>query len=86
MVIRSKLTVVRFLLMAKILFLIFCVIGRLSLYAQTDDRKRSFMWDKASGQWVDIDSHRDIRTAIKVASKTVAPELLSLPVSAPEGT
>ncbi|HAU67907.1 MAG TPA: hypothetical protein DCW52_05855 [Gammaproteobacteria bacterium] len=61
-------------------------IGRLSLYAQTDDRKRSFMWDKASGQWVDIDSHRDIRTAIKVASKTVAPELLSLPVSAPEGT
>ena len=59
-------------------------IGRLALYAQTDDRKRSFMWDRASGQWMEIDSHRDIRTAIKVASKTVAPELLNLPVTAPE--
>ncbi len=60
-------------------------IGRLALYAQTDDRNRSFMWDRANEQWVDIGSHRDIRKAIKVASKTVAPELLSLPISAPEG-
>ncbi len=60
-------------------------IGRLALYAQTDDRKTSFMWDTVSNGWVEIDSHRDIRNAIKVASKTVAPELLNLPISAPEG-
>lgn len=59
-------------------------IGRLALYAQTDDRKRSFMWDRNSSQWVEIDSDREIRKAIKVASKTVAPELLNLPITAPE--
>ncbi|MEO0369218.1 MAG: DUF3450 domain-containing protein, partial [Pseudomonadota bacterium] len=59
-------------------------IGRLALYAQTDDRKQSFMYNKAGGSWDPIDNHRDIRTAIKVASKTVAPELLNLPIPAPE--
>lgn len=58
-------------------------IGRLALYAQTDDRKRSFMWSQSARDWLPIDSHRQIRNAIKVASKTVAPELLTLPVPAP---
>ena len=59
-------------------------IGRVALFAQTDDRKRSFMWDKSSSQWVPVDSDREIRNAIKVASKTIAPELLNLPITAPE--
>ena len=63
-------------------------VGRLGLYYQTKDQKVSGMWDKAAGQWVELDSgyNRDIRKAIKVAAKTIAPELMSLPISAPEGS
>ena len=62
-------------------------IGRVALYYQTRDQKTSGMWDTAAGAWKELPSgtNRDIRTAIKVAAKTVAPELLSLPISAPEG-
>ena len=62
-------------------------VGRLALYSQTKDQNTSYMWDRASGAWVELPSstNRNIRTAIKVAAKTVAPELLSLPISAPEG-
>jgi len=62
-------------------------IGRLALYAQTKDQKNSYMWDRAGQSWKQLDSgnNRSIRTAIKVAAKTVAPELLNLPISAPEG-
>lgn len=63
-------------------------VGRLGLYYQTKDQKVSGMWDKATGQWVELDSgyNRDIRKAIKVAAKTIAPELMNLPISAPEGS
>ena len=63
-------------------------IGRLALYSQTKDQNASFMWDRATGEWASLPSatNRSIRTAIKVAAKTVAPELLSLPISAPEGS
>jgi hypothetical protein len=62
-------------------------IGRLALYYQTKDQKNSGMWDKAANAWKPLDSgyNRQIRKAIKVAAKTVAPELLSLPIQAPEG-
>lgn len=62
-------------------------VGRLGLYYQTKDQKKSGMWDRATGGWValDSDTNRNIRKAIKVAAKTVAPELLTLPISAPEG-
>ena len=61
-------------------------IGRLALYSQTKDQNTSYMWDRAAGAWAQLpgDTNRKIRTAIKVAAKTVAPELLSLPISAPE--
>ncbi len=63
-------------------------VGRLGLYYQTKDQKVSGMWDKSAGQWVELDSshNRDIRKAIKVAAKTIAPELMNLPISAPEGS
>lgn len=62
-------------------------IGRLALYSQTKDQQNSFVWDRNSSTWVQLDgsTNRNIRTAIKVAAKTVAPELLSLPIPAPEG-
>jgi hypothetical protein len=62
-------------------------IGRVGLYYQTSDQKASYMWDGANRDWkqLDGDQNRNIRKAIKVAAKTVAPELLSLLVPAPEG-
>lgn len=62
-------------------------IGRLALYYQTKDQKNSGMWDTASNSWKALDSgyNRSVRKAIKVAAKTVAPELLSLPIPSPEG-
>jgi hypothetical protein len=62
-------------------------VGRLALYYQTKDQKTSGMWDRGSSSWKELsaDSNRNIRKAIKVAAKTVAPELLSLIISAPEG-
>ncbi len=62
-------------------------IGRISLYFQTKDQKVSAMWDTANNSWkiLPADTNRNIRKAIKVAAKTTAPELLSLPLTAPEG-
>lgn len=62
-------------------------IGRVALYFQTKDQKVSAMWDTANNGWkiLPSDTNRNIRTAIKVAAKTTAPELLSLPLTAPEG-
>lgn len=62
-------------------------IGRVALYFQTTDQKSSGMWDTANKQWKTLPSsdNRNIRKAIKVAAKTTAPELLSLPITAPEG-
>ncbi|MFT4629558.1 MAG: hypothetical protein ACI9WC_003190 [Arenicella sp.] len=62
-------------------------VGRLALYYQTKDQKVSGMWDRDSTSWVALDSgaNRNIRKAIKVAAKTVAPELMTLIITAPEG-
>jgi hypothetical protein len=62
-------------------------IGRVALYFQTKDQKVSAMWDTANNGWkiLSSDTNRNIRKAIKVAAKTTAPELLSLPLTAPEG-
>jgi len=62
-------------------------VGRLGLYYQTKDQQSSGMWDQATRSWVALGSgyNRNIRKAIKVAAKTIAPEVMSLPISAPEG-
>lgn len=62
-------------------------VGRLALYYQTKDQKNSGMWDRGSNGWKPLDSgqNRSVRKAIKVAAKTIAPELMSLLIPAPEG-
>jgi len=62
-------------------------IGRVALYYQTPDQKNSAMWDNVNKTWKQLpdSANRNIRKAIKVAAKTTAPELLSLPLTAPEG-
>lgn len=61
-------------------------IGRTALYYQSKDGRQSGVWDAAANGWQALDSadHRHIRTAIRVARKQRAPELLTLPIQAPE--
>lgn len=62
-------------------------VGRLGLYYITQDNAQSGMWNKQAGDWEVLPSsmNRHVRKAVKVAAKRVAPELLNLPISAPEG-
>ena len=63
-------------------------VGRLALFYQTKDQKESFMWDKVNGEWKQLpeSDNRNIRKAIKVANKSIAPEMLTLPIAAPEAS
>lgn len=65
----------------------FLRIGRIGLYYQTPDTAYSGMYDIKAGQWVALgDAERaEIRDGLKVARKQTAPDLLTLPVPAPEG-
>ena len=60
--------------------------GRVALFYQTQDGELSGVWDQETRSWVPLpgSQNRLIRKAIRVARKQVAPELLSLPISAPE--
>ncbi len=62
-------------------------IGRIGLYYQTPDTTYTGVWDKASGGWLALDSaaaRSQVRDGLAVARKQIAPELLTLPVPAPE--
>jgi hypothetical protein len=64
----------------------FLRIGRVTLVYQTVDGQRQGVWDQANRQWVELgNEHRNpIRQALRVARRQIAPELLLLPVPAPE--
>jgi hypothetical protein len=63
----------------------FLRIGRVAFMYQTENGERSAVWDQKSRSWVDADEFKnDIRQGLKIAQKQVAPDLLFLPVSAPE--
>lgn len=61
-------------------------IGRVALVYQTADLSATRRWDQASRSWVDLEgSYRNqVRMGLRVARQQVAPDLLLLPVSAPE--
>jgi hypothetical protein len=63
-------------------------IGRIALYRLTLSADTAWSWDKASSQWLGLDSSllRNVRKAQNVASQTAAPELLTLPIVAPTST
>ncbi len=59
--------------------------GRVSLMYQTLDGSESGYWDADASQWVADNSYEDAVTAgLKIAKKQAAPNLLSVPVSAPK--
>ena len=64
----------------------FLRLGRVGLYYLSLDGKHSGHWDRSSGSWVTLDgSYRgSIAKAIRVARKQTAPDLIRLPVPAPE--
>jgi hypothetical protein len=63
----------------------FLRIGRVSYMYQTEDGKISGVWDQDARRWDEADAYKnEIRAGLKIAKKQVAPDLLLLPVSAPE--
>jgi hypothetical protein len=62
-------------------------IGRVGLYFQTSDFSVTGMWDRAKSDWLLLDdeqSRYQVRQGLKMAGRQVAPDLLLLPVDAPE--
>jgi len=61
-------------------------IGRLSIFYQTLDGKESGYWDKQEKQWLSLsdDYNRSIAHGIQIAKKQAPPDLIKLPVTAPE--
>lgn len=64
----------------------FLRVGRVLLAYQTTDRQETGFWNKSKGQWEVLpDDYRGaIADGLRIARKQAAPELMKLPVSAPE--
>ncbi|WP_455220488.1 DUF3450 domain-containing protein [Kaarinaea lacus] len=64
----------------------FLRLGRVALFYQTLDEQETGMWDKSEHKWIPLSS--DYRLAVNkgldIARKQAAPDLLILPVNAPE--
>lgn len=62
-------------------------LGRSVIYYQTLDEQESGYFDTSSRSWSVLDSSHNsgIARAIKVAQKKISPELMLLPIPAPEG-
>ncbi len=61
-------------------------IGRLSIYYLTLDGQQSGYWDKLDKQWKPLsdDYNRSIAKGIQIAKKQAPPDLIKLPIVAPE--
>ncbi len=64
----------------------FLRVGRLVLLYQTLDQKESGVWDKATGSWQPLTAEygKSILEGLRIARKQAAPDLIKLPVPAPE--
>ena len=65
----------------------FLRVGRVLLAYQTPDREETGYWDTSAGEWRSLDdSYRSpITTGIRMARRLAPPDILTLPVAAPEG-
>lgn len=61
-------------------------VGRVGLYYQTLDTQFSGAWDNDARAWVALgnEARGQIRDGLRIARKQTAPDLLTLPVAAPE--
>ena len=64
----------------------FLRVGRISLLYQTLDGEEVGAWDQKPRKWIQLGSeYRDsIRKGVRIARKQLAPDLIRVPVSAPE--
>ncbi len=63
----------------------FLRIGRVALLYQSLDGKESGAWDRTAGAWTELPGYRgSIQEGIRMARKQVAPDLVRIPVPAPE--
>ncbi len=64
----------------------FLRIGRVALLYQTADGEVYGMWDQPQRDWVPLSSEyrSQIRAGLRIARKQIAPDLLMLPIPAPE--
>ena len=64
----------------------FLRVGRISLVYQTLDGKQSGFWDQKERKWKELSSsyRKSIQQGLKVARKQAAPNLMTLPVPAPQ--
>lgn len=64
----------------------FLRVGRIALLYQSPDGQVSGAWDQANRQWQALGNEfkNQIRQGLKIANKQIAPELVLLPISAPE--
>ena len=60
-------------------------IGRIGLYFQSDDTRITGRWDNEARDWViDNSARNEVRKGLRVARQLIAPELIIVPVPAPE--
>lgn len=61
-------------------------LGRVALFYQTLDKQETGMWDKSGQQWIALSSgyRSAVSKGLGIARKQLAPDLLILPVNAPE--
>ena len=64
----------------------FLRIGRVALIMRTDDDQTLKRFDRASGQWVDLDMAMlpDVRQASRIAREQIPPDLIFVPLTAPQ--
>ena len=64
----------------------FLRVGRIALLYQSQDAKLSGAWDQDSRQWQALGNEykNQIKFGLQVAKKQVAPDLVLIPVHAPE--
>lgn len=63
-------------------------IGRVGLYFQSDDAAITGWWNAETGDWelLDNENRNEIRKGLRMARQLIAPELLLLPIPAPEAS
>ena len=66
----------------------FLRVGRIGLIYQSQDGKVSGAWDQSARQWQVLgnESKNQIKFALQIAMKQKAPDLVLLPVPAPEAS
>lgn len=64
----------------------FLRVGRLNLIYQSVDRKKASYWNQKEGRWVYLPSaySKTVRKGIRMARKQLPPDLIKLPIPAPQ--